>query len=236
MCHNDKLSALPAPGTFQRKKVDGITHWEYPPEYGVPTKHVAVLTDIYGCNTFYQSFATYLTSKGWQVNLVDLFSDLGELKEVTREAAFERRHLLRDRYVCDQLQRYIANQEVSAVVGFCLGANYVLELARREVPATLVGFYPFPAGLANQDGIEPPLDYAAGLKQPVTLLVGDADDSSGRENMAKLAEIAKTNTVLDVHLYHQSGHGFLAHLDSEDAALRKNAEDALAECVLAIAK
>ena len=236
MCHNDKLSALPAPGTYQRKEAEGLKYWEFDCQFegresGAANKRVMVLTDIYGCNAFYQSFATYLTSKGWQVHLIDLYTDLGELEEITREAAFERRHLLRDRKVCDMLEAHVKSQGISAVVGFCLGGNYVLELARRNVAVNLVGYYPFPAGLPNEDGIEIPLDYLAQVTKPVTLLLGDSDDSAGRENTAKAAEIAQSNKALDAHVYQKSGHGFLAHLDSDDDILRKNAEDSLAVCL-----
>ena len=103
MCHHDKLTALPGPRSYGRKQAEGLKYWEYASVSVPATKRVVVLTDIYGCNEFYQSFASYLTAQGWQVHLIDLFSDLGELKEVTREAAFERRHLLRDRQVCAQL-------------------------------------------------------------------------------------------------------------------------------------
>ncbi|MEE8058976.1 MAG: dienelactone hydrolase family protein [Pseudomonadales bacterium] len=236
MCHNNKLSALPEPGTYQRKETDGLQCWEYNSASGADSKRLIVLPDIYGCNEFYQSFSTYLASKGWQVQLMDLFSDLGELKEVTREAAFERRHLLRDRQICDQLQNFIGSQNSCAVVGFCLGANYALELARRNVDLNLVGYYPFPGGLVNQDQIDTPLDYMAVLSKSVTLLVGDCDDSAGRDNMARVVEVAKTNKALDVHVYHPSGHGFLSHLDSDDKTLRKNAEDSLVVCEQAIAQ
>lgn len=236
MCHHDKLSTFPAPGTYQRKEAEGLKYWEYASTSGPASKRVMILTDIYGCNEFYQSFASYLTIQGWQVHLMDLFTDLGELKEITREAAFERRHLLRDRQVCDQLQRYITSQKVSAVVGFCLGGNYVFELAKRNVSVNLVGFYPFPAGLPNEDGLDVPLTYLDQVNRPVTLLMGGSDDAAGRENIAKAADIAKTNPALDVHIYEKSGHGFLAYLDSDDEILRKNAEDSLAVCVKKIAQ
>lgn len=234
MCHNDKPKAFPAPGTYQRKEAEGLKVWAFDSQPSDSSKRVMILTDIYGCNEFYQSFATYLASKGWQADLIDLFTDLGELEEITREAAFERRHKLRDRQVCDQLQSYIASQEVSAVVGFCLGGNYVLELAKRKVDVNLVGYYPFPAGLPNEDGNQVPLEYLAQLEKSVTVLVGDSDDSAGRDTMAKLAEIAQSNQAIDLHMYQESGHGFLAQLDSDDDTLRKNAEDSLVVCLQAI--
>jgi len=94
-----------------------------------------------------------------------------------------------------------------------------------------VGYYPFPAGLPNEDGLEIPLDYLSQLTKPVTLLLGDSDDSAGRENTAKAARITESNKALDTHVYHKSGHGFLAHLDSDNDTLRKNAEDSLAMCL-----
>ena len=236
MCHHDKLAALPEPGIYQRREAEGLKYWDYESASGPDSKRLLIMTDIYGCNAFYQSFATYLASKGWEVKLMDFFTDLGELKEITREAAFERRHLLRDRQLCDQLERFISSQDVSAVVGFCLGSNYALELAKRDVPVNLVGYYPFPGGLPNEDGIETPLEYMGSLEKPITLLVGDSDDSAGRENMAAVVELARSNKALDVRLYQRSGHGFLSHLDSDDEALRKNAQDSLAVCEQAISQ
>jgi len=238
MCHNDKLNALPEPGAYQVKEADGLKYWSFEPESKPlkeqPTKRVGIITDIYGCNEFYQSFATYIASEGWEVYLIDLFTDLGELKEITREAAFERRHKLRDGEVCDKLERLIASQELSAVIGFCLGGNFVSEMARRNVQTNLVAYYPFPAGLPNQDEIETPLDYLDQVTKKVTFLVGSSDDAAGRDSIAGLVKIAENNQALDVHAYAESGHGFLAQLDSEDETLRRNAQQSLSVCLEAI--
>jgi len=234
MCHNNAVNALPEPASWQDRESNGVIHRHYAAKVAGSDKRLAIITDIYGCNLFYQSFATYFAEQGWNVELIDLFSELGELKEVTREAAFERRHKLRDGEACDRLQRFIAEQEIAAVIGFCLGGNYVFELAKRGVDIKLVTYYPFPAGLQNQDPLETPLDYLAQLNQPVTVLVGDADDSAGRDNIAQLAQITSANASLDVHVYAGSGHGFLTQLDSEDEDLRTNAEQSLAVCVKAI--
>ena len=236
MCHNDKLNAFPEPGNHQRKEANGLKYWQYGSQSGDASRSVMVLTDIYGCNEFYQSFATYLANLGWQAQLVDLFTDLGELKEITREAAFERRHNLRDTQVCDQLQSHIVEQKLNAVIGFCLGGNYVMELARRNVPVNLVAYYAFPGGLPNQDGLQKPLEYLPQLKQSVTVLAGGSDDSAGRDNMLSLSECAQSNAAIDLHMYQESGHGFLTQLDSEDQTLRNNAEDSLAVCMQAIAQ
>lgn len=234
MCHPNRTEPLPEPGSYELKQADGLKYWEYLPEGAGNGKRAAIITDIYGCNEFYQSFATYLSQQGWTTLLIDLFSDLGELPEVTREAAFERRHKLRDGETCDRLERFIANQQVHAVIGFCLGGNYAFELARRKVSANLVAFYPFPAGLPNQDELTPPFEYLDRLDKPITVLAGSDDDSAGRDNIAKLAHLAADIPAVEVHYYENSGHGFLAQLDSDDEKLRQNATDALAVCLRTI--
>lgn len=234
MCHPDRIESFPEPGDYRVREADGLKFWEFRPEGGDDRGRVAIITDIFGCNNFYQGFATWLGQRGWQPLLIDLFSDLGELPEVTREAAFERRHKLRDNDVCNRLEAFISNQGVDAVIGFCLGGNYVFELARRNVDARLVAFYPFPAGLPNQDELTPAFEYLENLERPVTVLAGDCDDSAGRDNMVKMAEIAVNVPAVEVHLYSNSGHGFLAQLDSDDARQRDNARDALKTCLAAI--
>lgn len=234
MCHNKRVGALPEPAPSDLAEADGLKYWIFGPRAGEAKGKLAIITDIYGCNTFYRSFASYYAERGWQVNLIDLFIDLGELGEITREAAFARRHELRDGEICTLLENFIVNQKVDAVIGFCLGGNYVFELARRNVPARLVGYYPFPAGLPNQDQLTPAFEYLHELTTPVTVLAGDCDDSAGRDNVARMAEMAADMPALDVHIYRKSGHGFLAQLDSDDDALRRNAEDSLAVCTQAI--
>ncbi|HKJ21552.1 MAG TPA: dienelactone hydrolase family protein [Gammaproteobacteria bacterium] len=225
---------MPAPGDYQAKEADGLKYREYRSADTGTDRRVAIITDIFGCNEFYQSFATYLAQRGWHALLIDLFSDLGELPEVTREAAFERRHKLRDGKICDSLQAFVKNRKVDAVIGFCLGGNYIFELANRNVDARLVAFYPFPAGLPNQDELTPAFEYLDQLERHVTVLAGGQDDSAGRDNMVRLAEEALAVPALEVHLYQKSGHGFLAQLDSNDETQRRNAEDALAVCLKAI--
>jgi carboxymethylenebutenolidase len=144
--------------------------------------------------------------------------------------AFERRHELRDGEVCTLLQTFNANQKIDAVIGFCLGGNYVFELARRNVCAKLVGYYSFPAGLPNQDQLTPAFEYLHELVTPVTVLAGNCDESAGRDNVARMAEMAADIPALALHIYRDSGHGFLAQLDSDDDNLRRNAEQSLAVC------
>ena len=138
MCHKNSLAALPTPGNHSVKRDSGLKYWQYG---AGSNQRLAIITDIYGCNDFYQSFATHFAQQGWAVDLIDLFSDLGELPEITREAAFARRHKLSDADICNKLEAFIDEQSVDAVIGFCLGGNYVFEMSRRNVDVRKHCFY-----------------------------------------------------------------------------------------------
>jgi carboxymethylenebutenolidase len=230
MCHDAAPSALPAPGTYRIEQAGNLKYWNFSEQDNTDVR-VALLTDIYGCNEFYQSLSTLFAKQGWQSHLVDLFSDLGELPEITREAAFERRHKLRDQQCCDCIEQYIKEHNITAVVGFCLGGNFVFEMARRNINVNLIAYYPFPAGLPNEDGLEPAFTYLDKLNTDVCVLIGDDDDRVGLKNVAKLNILSAANPFLDVRVYKDSKHGFLADLDSPDANLKKNAEDSLTICL-----
>ncbi len=197
-------------------------------------KKIVLIPDIYGPNAFYQGLATRLAGKGACVYLVNPFAGLGELPEATREAAFARRHEVRDRQCVDSLEQFCADQGVTGVVGFCLGGSYVFELSRRGARQNLVGFYGFPQGMENQDPLDKPFDYLSTTTTPQLCLMPGQDQSVGVDNVVKLAEVAAANDAIDLHVYTESGHGFLADLDSDDAVLRSNAEQALARCEQAL--
>ncbi len=227
MCHGEPSPSFPAPvvdGEFSHE-VDGLT-------FGSETAsiRIAVIPDIYGLNQFYQGFCTHLASKGSRVFLVNPFAGLGGLSEMTREAAFARRMKVRDTAFVDQFEAFCTSHSVGGVVGFCLGGCYVFELARRNVSQDLVGFYGFPQGMQNIDPLPMPFDYLGSIKKPHTCLMPGQDQSVGIENVKRLGEIAATNQSLNLKIYAASGHGFLKDLDSEDAELKSNAEDALATC------
>lgn len=230
MCHDAAPSTFPAPGNYQLCNSQGLKYWDFTSNTDSEVR-IALLTDIYGCNEFYQSMSTYFAEQGWQSHMVDLFSDLGELSEVTRDAAFERRHKLRDQETCDLIEQYIKANKITAVVGFCLGGNFVFELARRKVNVNLIAYYPFPAGLPNEDGLDPAFNYLENLDTEVTVLMGDDDDRVGLDNVVKLKAISETNKALKLTIYPGSKHGFLEDLDSADPILKQNAEDSLVTCL-----
>lgn len=223
MCHGNASARLPAPeaGT----PFDGASHgFAFGPADG---PRLAILPDIYGCNPFYRGLATHFAAKGMRVLLMNPFHDFGELAEPTREAAFERRHKLRDNAYMDALESFLAETRVEAVLGFCLGGLFVFDLARRGYRGRMAAFYPFPQGLPNQDALPVPFDYLGDTDVPHTVLVGDRDFWLADGVGDRLAALAKANPTIDLHVFKGSDHGFLADLDSADEARRANAETAL---------
>lgn len=231
MCHGAASAYFPEPqpgGSFSAG-LEGLSFGDK-----AASTIVALLPDIYGTNAFYQGLATHFAQKGARVLLINPFADFGELSEVTREAAFARRNKLRDKTMVDQLETFLGAEGITAVVGFCLGGSYVFELARRNATQTLVGFYGFPQGMQNQDPLATPFDYLAATTKDQLCLMPGQDQSVGVENVQRLAEIAAENPALDLSVYGESGHGFLADLDSEDSKLKENAVDALTRCEAAL--
>jgi len=192
-----------------------------------PGNRVAVLPDIYGLTDFYKGYASYLSGFGAATYLTNPWSAFGELAEPTREAAYERRHLLRDREHCNRLQEFLAAENIDAVVGFCIGGNFALELARRGYAGTIIAIYPLPWGMANQDEITPAFEYLPSLEKDVTILMGAADHLAGPDNIRKMRDIVAGNEHLAMHLYAGSNHGFFTDIDGSDEKLKANAKDAI---------
>lgn len=228
MCHGKAVAAFPEPklGRAFEKQVSG---YYYPAEHGQANAKIAILPDIYGCNPFYQGLSLHLQGKGAAVYLVDTFAGLGELPEVTREAAFARRNKVRDKQFLNDFEAFCAEKKVTGVIGFCLGGLYVFELARRQMRADLIGLYGFPQGLANQDPLPAPFDYLTkGGLSPFTMLMGADDQSVGVDNIRKLRAMAGEVPAMTLKVYDGASHDFLPQLDSDDPAKRAAAVDALA--------
>lgn len=224
MCHKDRVGFFGQLLKYTEfsEEVDGLCF---------PNKNadirVAVLPDIYGLTDFYKGYASYLTDFGAQVYLVNPWSEFGELPELTRDAAYDRRHKLRDRQHCDQLGEFLSNNKISTVIGFCIGGNFVFELARRGFQGTLIAVYPLPWGMKNQDEITPAFEYMATLVNNVTIFMGDADHLAGPDNIRKIEGLVAGNANLTLHLYKGSNHGFFTDIDGSDQKLKLNANDAI---------
>ena len=224
MCHRDGLSSF---GEIRdhsdfHAAVSGI-HF---PGDGA---QIAVMPDIYGLTDFYKGYASYLAGRGADVYLTNPWHEFGDLAEATREAAYERRHKLRDREHCDRLERFLSDKAIDTFVGFCIGGNFAFELARRGFGGTNVAIYPLPWGMPNPDQLTPAFDYLPELDRDVTIIMGAADHLAGAENIARLETQARANPRLTLHLYPGSDHGFFKDIAGEDEALRTNAEDAMSK-------
>lgn len=223
MCHGHAVKAFPAPAPAEPfdRTVAGFT-WGDP----AAEKTIAVLPDIYGCNPFYKGLSTLMAQKGARVHLVDTFYGLGDLPEATREAAFARRNKVDDKSFLDRFEQFCREEQVTGVVGFCLGGLYIFELARRGLSADLIGLYGFPQGLPNEDPIPVPFDYLPEVDQSFTMLVGRDDDSVGRDNIEKLEKMSPEVRAMTLKVYDGVGHNFLPLLDSDKQSERAIAEDA----------
>jgi len=226
MCHTQAALNLPPAAQAERITEGGVTAYVFGD--GDSRKSVVVIPDIYGATPFYRGLATWYARAGARVFLLDPFAAIGELAEVSREAAFARRAKLRDRTYVDSIEQFARQRRITGVVGFCLGGLYVFELARRRLPAALVSLYGFPQGLANDDPLPIPFDYLETLPVEQVAIFGESDYLQTPENFSRLNVICEKNPRFQLKLYSESGHGFLADLDSENELLRANAKDALA--------
>jgi carboxymethylenebutenolidase len=225
MCHGAACTAFPPPGEYVTMNAAPSSF-----AFGDPKEpvRIAILPDIYGPGPFYQGLATYLAAQGAFVHLMNPFHELGSLPEPSREAAFARRHRVRDRDYVDSFERFAREQSITSVVGFCLGGLYVFELARRGLPVSLLSLYGFPQGLANDDPLPVPFDYLDGLPHRHVAVFGDEDHSQTPDNFRRLADISSRTPGFELHVFPGSGHGFLSDLDCDNPARVKNARSALA--------
>ncbi len=227
MCHSKPIAAFPDP-TEGEAITGAIQAYRYGPK--AAANRIAIIPDIYGYKGFYQGLARYYEEKEASVYLVDPFHGLGDLKEETREEAFARRGKVKDKSFLDDFEAFCSAQEVTGVLGFCLGGLYVFELARRGMNASLVGLYGFPQGLPNQDVLPTPFDYLDEVEKRHVMLMGATDESVGQENILRLSNIAGHNINIVLTVYDGVGHNFLPMLDSKDPTEFAVAQDALSRC------
>jgi len=224
MCHTQKVEYFGdlRDCTAFSGHIDGLVFAD-----SAPGRRIAVFPDIYGLTDFYKGYASYISGFGAHTFLTNPWSAFGELAAPTREAAYERRHKLRDREHCDQLEQFLEMENIDAIVGFCIGGNFVFEMAKRGFDGTIIAIYPLPWGMANEDEITPAFEYMPLLEKDVTILMGAADHLAGSDNIRKMEDIVASNTHLTMHLYDRSNHGFFTDIDGDDEKLKSNAQDAI---------
>lgn len=224
MCHTKKIDYFgdSLEGSEFQGDVDGLVYGNEE-----TAQRIAVLPDIYGLTDFYKGFASYVAGFGARTYLTNPWSEFGELPEPTREAAYERRHKIKDREHCERLHKFLASESIEAIVGFCIGGNFAFEMARRGYDGTIIAVYPLPWGMANQDEITPAFEYMPTLEKEVTILMGEADHLAGPDNIRKLQDIVAANSKLTMHLYQVSNHGFFTDIDGDNEKLRSNAKNAI---------
>lgn len=222
MCHTQKIEFF---GDLMENEsfsggVDGVF-------FGQEGRRIAILPDIYGLTDFYIGYASYLAKQGASVWLLNPWSGLGDDSNLSRDEAYVRRAKLKDNEYCDRVEKFLKDQQIDAVVGFCLGGNFAFELADRGYNGTNISIYPLPWGMDNQDKIRPAFEYMPTLNETVNILMGDADQLAGPENIKNLREITDQNNALTLNLYTGSNHGFFTDIDGDDEILKKNAHDAI---------
>jgi len=233
MCHEEWIGS--ASGDRARRSpvevavLDGVlpgTLYEPP---GTPSGGpVVLIPDIYGTVPFYHEVSGRLAAGGHPTLLIDVFWREGELAEVVREAAFERRSRMDETLgiadasaALDLLkQRYRADR--AAVLGFCLGGSFALVLAAQRDDLAVVSYYGFPEGVPAPVRVAAPrpIDLAADMSGPILAFWGE-EDYIGTDVMGRFGDaLAAVGADYEAHIYPLAGHAFLQGLveDRADSA------------------
>jgi len=243
MCHpSENVDPPPLAGAMRRDFWVELPEGEaLPVRLSIPEGSlrgaVVIVTDIFGANAFYRTVADQLACAGIAALLPDIFFREGKLSEPTGELAYQRRALLDDDRVlrdlslcCEWLREHgeIPARPESRVgtLGFCLGGNLVLHLARGREDLATIAYYAFPAGLPAPKALPAPIDVVGELRGPILAFWGDQDEKVGMANVKAFAS-AVWNASLDYeqHVYPTVDHGFLAGLSDEGSDAHPAAVD-----------
>ena len=185
---------------------------------------VLLVPDIFGPSPFYEYLARLLAAQGLHVVLPDYFFRLGPLAQLDHGQAFERRRSLNEIQSVEDLRAAVAwlrggNADAPVgLVGFCMGATFVLDLASTEPDLVTVAYYGLPVPQASLVAPPtPPMDLVEDLRGPVLAFWGADDEAVGADNVCRyVAAAATANDHFEAYVLPGLGHGFLATADLSD--------------------
>lgn len=181
---------------------------------------VVIATDIYGVSPFYRHVSALLAERGYRVVVPDLFHRVGEARDSSREAAFERRVLLDDGRAVADLEQVLnevggATQRFG-VIGFCIGGSFALLTAATRPEQVTVTYYAFPRGAPRAKApTTEPIEVAHRISGPVLGFWGRQDYIDAAEVDLLEAALGRSPGGHQVVWYDRAGHSFLAGLTEE---------------------
>lgn len=186
-----------------------------------PLGPILLVSDIYGMTPFYRDVGEELAEAGFATLVVDYFFRLGELKELTREAAHARRsgldevQALRDIDAAVNWLKARFGEPASPVglIGFCLGGTLALDLAVERADLVVVSYYGLVAGVGGTTAVPAPLAVANRINGPVLAFWGDEDHVVDMADVERFASLmAERGVNYEQTIYPGIGHGFLSAL------------------------
>lgn len=226
MCHVH--SAAPRPPSSVRQDLrrtcgtDPVPYLVFEPDTGSAggggePPQIVIASDIFGINPFYRYLAGLLAEQGYRTVVPDLFHRVGEARDSSREAAYERRALLDDVQAVDDLGKVL--DEIGGatgrfgMLGFCLGGTFALLTAASRPNQATVTYYAFPKGVAGAKvPTDEPIEVAARTTGPVLGFWGRQDYIDPNEVDLLEAALERAPGEHEVVWYERAGHSFLAGL------------------------
>lgn len=182
---------------------------------------VLVVPDMYGRSPFYDNLARRVADLGYVALCPEPFHRLGPLAEADFDLAIARRADIDEPEMLKDLDTALTwlggRPEVTskhmAVIGFCMGGTFALNLAATRDDLASCCFYGFPAGSHGRVRVAAPapLDVVADISGPLIGFWGEDDTSVGMDNVVRLVTaLAAREVEFHCITYPHVGHGFMA--------------------------
>jgi dienelactone hydrolase len=221
MCHTDIPPGQPTPSLPTDEVQIPVGADEAMPALSIGAADapaVLIVGDVFGRSPFYEHLAALLAADGLQSLVPDYFFRQGPLETAgDYPQAFARRARLDETNTLEDLRAAIAwlrarsGRTTVGIVGFCMGATFVLDLATGQDDLVAVAYYGFPVPQATLVSPPPrPIDLVDGLRGPVLAFWGDQDDTVGLEHARAYIERARAvDPAFEAEIVPGLGHGFL---------------------------